>query len=107
MSERERPSNRRVQEIFDFEAMGLRFTAGVGRYPNGRIGELFLDNHKSGSGVDTLARDLAIVFSFPVLHGADPDVIRRALCRDNQGRPLGALGQALDIVLSDEGPASS
>jgi hypothetical protein len=45
MSERERLSNRRVHAIFDFEAMGLRFTAGVGRYPDGRIGEIFL-NHR-------------------------------------------------------------
>jgi hypothetical protein len=107
MSERERLSNRRVHEIFDFEAVGLRFTAGVGRYPDGRIGELFLDNRKAGSAVGTLVRDLAVVFSLAVQHGADANAIRRAVCRNSQGQPLGPLGQALDIVLSDEAPASS
>jgi hypothetical protein len=62
MSERERLSNRRVHEIFDFEAMGLRFTAGVGRYPDGRIGEIFLNHYNAGSAIGTLAHDLAIVF---------------------------------------------
>jgi hypothetical protein len=107
VSERERLSNRRVHEIFDFEAMGFRLTVGVGRYPDGRIGELFLDNRKAGSTIGMLVRDLAIVFSIAVQHGADAEAIRRALCRDGQGRPLLPLGQALDIVISDEAPASS
>ena len=107
MSERERLSNRRVHEIFDFEAMGLQITAGVGRYPDGRIGEIFLNRYNAGSTIGTLARDLAIVFSFAVQHGADAEAIRRAVCRNSQGQPLGPLGQALNIVLTDVGPASS
>jgi hypothetical protein len=107
MSERERLSNRRVHEIFDFEAMGLRFTAGVGRYPDGRIGEIFLNHHNAGSAIGTLARGLAIVFSFAVQHGADAEAIRRAACRHGQGQSSGPLGYVLDIVLSDEAPASS
>jgi hypothetical protein len=66
-----------------------------------------VNHHNSGSAIGTLARDLAIVFSFAVQHGADADAIRRAVCRNNRGRPLGPLGKALDIVLSDEAPASS
>jgi hypothetical protein len=61
-----------------------------------------VNHHNSGSAIGTLARDLAIVFSFAVQHGADPDAIRRAVCRNSQGQPLGPLGQALDIVLSEE-----
>ena len=56
---------------FDFEAMNLRFTASVSRYPDGRISELFLDNHEAGSAIGAPARDAAIVFSFAVQHGAD------------------------------------
>jgi hypothetical protein len=66
-----------------------------------------VNHHNSGSAIGTLARDLATVFSFAVQHGADPDAIRRALCRNSSGQPFGPLGQALDIGLSDEGPASS
>jgi hypothetical protein len=78
--------------------MGLRFTAGVSRYPSGGIREIFIDNHKAGSAIGTLVRDMAIAFSFAVQHGADPEEIRRALCRDSEGRPLGPLAAALDLI---------
>jgi|SRR6516165_5283893 hypothetical protein len=98
MSARERLPNRRSSETFSFELNGLRFTATVSRFPDGRISELFLDNHKAGSAIGTLVRDAAIIFSFAVQHGADADAIRHALCRDSQGRALGPIGQALDII---------
>jgi hypothetical protein len=99
---RERLAHRRASLLFDFESMDLHFTAGLSRFPDGRIGELFLDNHKAGSAVGTLVRDLAIVFSFAVQHGADAEAIRRALCRDSQGRPLGPLSAALDLLANGE-----
>lgn len=86
---RERLPHRRASLLFDFDSMGMRFTASVSRYPDSRIAELFIDNHKAGSGIGTLVRDLAIVFSFAMQHGADAEAIRRALCRDSRGRPLG------------------
>ena len=98
---RERLPNRRSSQLFDFESMGMRFTASVSHYPDSRIAELFIDNHKAGSGVGTLVRDLAITFSFAVQHGADAEAIRRALCRDSQGRPLGPLGVALDLLAAN------
>jgi hypothetical protein len=78
--------------------MALRFTASASRYADGRLAEVFLDNHKAGSSIGTLVRDSAIVFSFAVQHGADPESIRRALCRDSQGRALGPLAAALDLL---------
>jgi hypothetical protein len=48
-------------------------------------------------------RDLAIAFSFAAQHGADVEAIRAALCRDNQGQPLGPLGAALDCLLAKAG----
>ena len=95
---RERLPDRRASLLFDFESMDMHFTASVSHYPDSRIAELFIDNHKAGSDVGTLVRDLAIVFSFAVQHGADPEAIRRALCRDSQGRALGPIGEALDII---------
>lgn len=98
MTERERLPNRRNSEFFDFTSMDMKFTASVSRYADGRIGELFLDNHKAGSSVGTLVRDSAIILSFAVQCGADIEAIRRALCRDNQGRALGPVGAALDLL---------
>jgi len=108
MTERRRLPNRRFCESFTFEVGGLRFTATVSRFPDGRIGELFLNNHKSGNHADTNARDAAIVLSFALQHGADINAIRKALCRDSRGNALGPLAAALDLLAVDgamtEGP---
>jgi hypothetical protein len=101
---RHRLPDRRAGESFTFELNGLRFTATVSRFADGRPAELFLNNHKAGNQSDTNARDAAIVFSFAIQHGADPDTIRRALCRDSQGNPLGPLGQALDLIIREDKP---
>jgi hypothetical protein len=98
MSERRRLPNRRSSENLSFAIDGLHFTATVSRFADGRISELFLSNHKNGNQLDTFARDAAIILSFAVQHGADTDAIRRALCRDGQGRALGPLGRALDLL---------
>ena len=102
MSARERLPNKRASVSFELELNGLRYTATFSRFADGRIGELFLNNHKSNSQADTNARDSAIVFSFAVQHGADPEAIRKALCRDSQGRASGVLGAALDIITEQE-----
>ena len=103
---RERLPERRRSETFDLEVVvgtaTLKYTATVGFYKDGRIGELFLNNHKSNSTADTNARDAAIALSFALQHGADVEAIRRAVCRDSAGRPLGPLGQVLDLILDEE-----
>jgi hypothetical protein len=53
--DRERLPDRPVGETFELGAGGLRHTATVGRFPDGRVGEIFLNNHKSNSATD--ARD--------------------------------------------------
>src|SRR5262245_11160595 len=99
---RERLPNRRAAETFEVEVNGLRYTATVGRFADGRIGELFLTNHRSNSQADTNARDSAIAFSFAVQHGADPRAIRHALCRDSHGRASDPLSAALDFLIRDQ-----
>lgn len=99
---RQRLPNRRASKTFDIEIAGLRYTATVSRFAAGGIGELFLSNHKNNSGADTAARDAAIAFSFAVQHGADPEAIRRALCRDSRGNASGPLGAALDVLARED-----
>lgn len=99
---RERLPNRRASETFQLEAGGLQYTCTVSRYSDGRIGELFLNNHKTNSAADTNARDAAITFSIAIQHGADPEIIRKALCRDSMGRPSGPLAVALDKIITEQ-----
>jgi hypothetical protein len=101
MSTRKRLPNRRGSQLFNFESMNLRFTGSVSRYPDDRVGEVFIDNHKAGSAIGTLVRDSAIALSLALQHGADIEEIRKALSRDAQGRALGPLGVALDIIVGE------
>jgi hypothetical protein len=102
MTGRERLPNRRFCESFTFEVNGLRFSATVSHFPDGGIGELFLNNHKAGNQSDTNARDAAIILSFALQHEADINEIRKALCRDSQGKALGPAGAALDLMAERE-----
>ena len=101
---RERLRNRRRSENFTFDPTA-KFTATISRYADGRVAELFLNNHKGGNQADTNARDSAIVLSFALQHGGDIDEIRKALCRDSKGRALSPLGAALDIIAEQRGCA--
>jgi hypothetical protein len=97
----ERLPNRRASENFTFMIDGLRFTATISYFEDGRLAEVFLNNHKAGNQSDTNARDGAIILSFALQHGADADAIRRALCRDSQGQALGPVGAVLDIIATE------
>jgi len=97
---RRRLPSRRASENFTFELGGLKFTATVSRFPDGRISELFLNNHKAGNQSDTNARDAAILLSFALQHGADIHAIRKALCRDSRDSAQGPIGAALNFLLA-------
>jgi ribonucleoside-diphosphate reductase alpha chain len=98
MSTRARLPNRRYAETFSFEVGGLTYTCTIGRFPDGRLGEIFLSDHKSNSTADVNARDAAIACSFALQHGADIETIRKALCRDARGIASSPLGAALDRI---------
>jgi hypothetical protein len=101
---RQRLPNRRASETFELQVAGLKYTATVSRFSDGRVAELFLGNHKSNSAADTNARDAAITFSIAIQHGADIETIQQALCRDGQGNPSGPLAAALDFLLNGGKP---
>jgi ribonucleoside-diphosphate reductase alpha chain len=62
-SKRQRLADRRPSETFDLEVGGLRYTATISRFPDGTVGEIFLQNHKPASQSDSNARDSAIAAS--------------------------------------------
>jgi hypothetical protein len=101
-SGRERLPNRRRGETFDLEVTGLIYTATIGRFSDGRLGEIFLSNYKSNSAPDTNARDSAIVCSIALQCGADVDSIRRALSHDSHGQASGPLGVVLDRLADND-----
>jgi hypothetical protein len=95
---RNRLPDRRLAETFELEVAGLRYTATISRFTDGRIGEVFLQNHKPGSQSDANARDAAVAASLALQFGCPLETLKRALLRDSHNRPSTPLGAALDAV---------
>ena len=99
MTERQSLPNRRASLVFDIELNGLRYTASVSRFPDGRVAEIFLQNHKPGSQSDAKARDSAVAASLARQFGCPP---KRAATRGPARSPRpginSALGAALDLI---------
>jgi hypothetical protein len=100
---RQRLPNRRGHELLSFEHGGIHYAAGVGRFENGAIAELFLNTTKCGTAVDTNARDAAVAASLLLQHGCPVDVLQRALTRNADGSASGPLARALDLFSREGG----
>ena len=95
---RRRLPNRRGHELLSFEHGGINYTAGVGRYENGDLAEIFLNACKHGTAVDVNARDAAVAASLLFQFGCHVDTLRKALTRNSDGSASGPLACALDLV---------
>ena len=98
MNNRECLPNRRAAETFEVEVNGLRYTATVGQFSDGRIGEIFIQNSKLGSTSDCYMRDAGISASLALQYGCPLETLRRALLRDPRGAPSTPIGCVLDLL---------
>jgi hypothetical protein len=98
MTARERLPNRRECESYELRHGGFDFTVAAGRYPDGRIAEIFLSSHKPGSPIEAIARDAAVTVSIALQFGADLETIRSALTKDHDGSAATVIGAALDML---------
>jgi hypothetical protein len=96
---RQRLPNRRGSISFGFDVNGLAYTATYSRFADGRVAEIFLQNHRTNSGADVNARDAAIACSLALQHGVDIEIIRRS-----HGCASGPLGAALDLIAGEGSP---
>jgi hypothetical protein len=76
---RDRLPDRRMAETFAFEHQGVRYICTIGKYPDGRLGEIFIDGSKVGSAVGLHAHDAAVLASMLLQHGVDPAAVRRSI----------------------------
>jgi hypothetical protein len=95
---RRRLPNRRGHELLDFEHGGIQYTAGVGRFDDGSMAEVFLNTAKHGTAIDVNARDAGVAGSLLLQHGCQVDTLRRALTRKSDGSAAGPLARALDLL---------
>ena len=104
---RENLPQRRANETFEFEyppEAPIRYMVTLGFLEDGRIGEVFVNGPKSGSGAAINAADSAVLLSIALQHGATVDALREApIARDSTGRPLGPIGRLIDMLATGEG----
>jgi hypothetical protein len=96
---RRRLPDRRRSESFEIEHAGLRYSVSFSRFDDGKLAEVFVNNHKRGNASDVAARDAGILLSFCLQHGVAAETIARALWRNSDGSVSGVVAAALDQIL--------
>jgi hypothetical protein len=96
--ERDNLPARRIAETMEFRHRGINYTASVGFYPDGRLGEAFLDGVKAGTDAQINAKDGAVILSIALQYGVPLGVLRHAAARDDEGAPQGPLGALLYVM---------
>lgn len=100
---------RRHHELLEFVFWNLDFTVGIGRDreddpDHGPIKELFINAGKTGTSMETMSRDAAVLMSIALQHGAPIETMRKAVTRNVDGSPQGPIGALLDILAQEKQP---
>ncbi len=100
---REKLADRRPCEIFDFiHTDGRKYTATIGRYPDGRLAEVFMFAGKIGSDAAVNARDCSIALSLLLQHGCTSDAVGKSLSRTTDGIAESPIGALLDLLADND-----
>lgn len=108
---RESLPNRRVtvtREIQWRPDRGLTLIqVSIGFYEDGRPSEVFVTGCKSGTDVQAVARDAAILVSLGLQHGVPIATIRKTLTRDHGDRPGSLIGAVVDLIAEETATLAS
>jgi ribonucleoside-diphosphate reductase alpha chain len=74
------------------------FTVTVGLYADGTPGEVFIDGCKTGTDLESIARDAGVLLSLALQHGVPPKTIRHAITRGASEEPASILGAVVDAI---------
>lgn len=97
--------NRRYAESITISFQGERYDVTIGRYPDNRIGEVFINrvisksSSRIGIQLDGVCRDSAILLSLAIQHGTSLDALRSAITRDEEENPATIVGVIIDRLL--------
>jgi ribonucleoside-diphosphate reductase alpha chain len=95
---------RRMCTTFDmtFGNQNTVYQISLGRYENGKIGEVFISGAKAGSDNEAIARDGAILLSFLLQYGIPLDAVAPALTRNADGSAGSIIGKVVDQLANIE-----
>ena len=98
---RRRLPQRRGAIAVELEHAGHQFRMQIGCFPDGALGEVFLDAAKQNSALDALAADAAILISLLLQRGATPAEIGHALRRAPDGTAASLIGAVVDRLVEE------
>lgn len=96
---RSRLPDRRPALTLDLQHDGFRCVLSAGFYADGRVGEVFVAGLKSGSSLDALIADAAVLVSRLLQHGVAPADLAGSMARLGDDRPASLIGAVVDHVL--------
>jgi hypothetical protein len=96
MTARRRLPNRRPSRTAEYERDGNHFRLAAGYYPDGEIGEVFMNAGRTNSSLDAIISDAAILASLALQFGCPLSVLQHAVKRNSQGLAASPVGEALD-----------
>jgi hypothetical protein len=96
---RQRFPNRRGHELPNVEHDGIGYTAAVGGFADGGIGEIFLNTAKRGTALNVNAHAAAVAALPLVQHRCPVDTLRQRVTRNSDGSGSGPFARALDVLM--------
>lgn len=99
MTERKRLPNRRDSDALTFSHEGHTVHATVSFDADGKLAEIFLNSGKTGTLIDIVMREMAVVVSIALQYGVPRELIENALPKLTDNSPAGPLGSALRRAL--------
>ena len=96
---RQRLHDRRQAVLLTADHRGSVYEITLGVYDDGTPGELFIAGARTGSDIDALLADAAVLVSRALQHGDDLADLAKAMGREGDGvTPSSAIGAALDMA---------
>jgi hypothetical protein len=89
---------RRATETVNMRFWNQLFTVTVGLDADGTPGEVFIDGCKTGTDLESIARDAGVLLSLALQHGVPPKTIRHAITRGASEEPASILGAVVDAI---------
>ena len=97
---------RRHAETFSVRFWDQDWIVTIGFYGDHTSpGEVFVSSRKSGSEVESTARDGAILLSLAIQHGVPIETITSALTRNADGAPSTLIGVVAELIAKRPVPA--
>lgn len=91
-----RRKNQSMELVFD----GMRFQLTVGFYPNGRIGEVWLNGLRPDSALYHITQDACVLISHLLQRFTSPHTLFDSMPRKADGSPASVIGAIIELLLS-------